>query len=193
MDKFDVYEQWLEATRDAIAALEKFKATLGQWYCAGKAGCPEDFDAALQDLRNVGLDRWLDVNECGGGPDLLAAVARGGEVCPMCGGHGTRVEGLDPESFTFPTCVTCGGLGAVPGTSLATGPIADALREALTFVKAQKRFAVHVWWRNERHLNETGRVLAWDGGPELLALTDLLTGERKTVNLADVFAVEVGE
>jgi hypothetical protein len=193
VDKFDVYEQWQGATRDAQAALERFKTALGAWYCAGKADDPADLDAALRDLREAGLERWVADNEAGGGVDVLAVVAQGGDVCPVCGGTGRAAVGLDPETFDFPTCETCGGVGAVPAGEPPSGPMVDRLREALAFVKAQKRFTVHVWWKNAQHLNETGRVLVWDGGPELLVLTDLLTGERKTVNLADVFDVEVGE
>jgi len=192
MDKAQVLSEWIEATDDAIKALTDWRAQLADWSARGGEACAGDFDANFQNLFNAGLgDTWADAVQAGGGVDVLAAVVKGGTICPTCDGKGkVRWSGLGD------TCPACGGTGALAAGDKAgdpaTGPIADRLREALAFVVAQKRFAVHVWYKNARGLNETGRVLAWNGGPSLLALADLLTGERQTVNLADVFDVEVG-
>jgi len=189
MDKNQVYREWLEATDDAILALADWRAQLADWQARGGEAQPGDFDANFQNLFNTGLgDTWADKCTAGGGIDVLATIVKGGDVCPTCDGKGKVRYSFLPE-----TCPTCGGMGAIPASEPATGPVADGLREALAFVTAQKRFAVHVWYKNARGLNETGQVLVWDGGPSLLALTDPLTGERQTVNLADVFDVEVGE
>jgi len=125
MDEFDVIEQWMGATRDAIMALRKWQAYLGVWYSAGGETEPGEFDATFRELCETMGDGWADGCEAGGGLDVLAIVVKGGDVCPSCQGHGTRVDGFDPESFTFPTCETCGGVGAIPAGGLVPEPGGD--------------------------------------------------------------------
>jgi len=146
MDKFDVYEQWLDATRDTQAALERFEAVLGAWYCAGEAYDPADVDAALRDLREAGLKRWAADNEAGGGVDVLTVVAQGGKVCSRCNGTGRGVFVF--STFQFEICETCGGLGAIlpdpeqeeldprgdNASTLASSPCRHRLQEALADV-----------------------------------------------------------
>jgi len=64
--------QPIKATLEAIMALT-------DWQARGGEAQPGDFDAAFRRLLNDGgLEQWVADNEAGGGVDVLAAVAQGG-------------------------------------------------------------------------------------------------------------------
>ena len=109
MDKAQVLREWVEATDEAILALKDWRAQLADWQARGGEAQPGDFDANFQNLYNAGLgDTWADAVQAGGGIDLLAAIVKGGDVCPTCDGKG-KVR----WSMLFDTCPTCGGVGGL--------------------------------------------------------------------------------
>lgn len=109
MDKAQVLREWLEATDEAILALTDWRAQLADWQARGGEAQPGDFDANFQNLYNAGLgDTWADAVQAGGGIDLLAAIVKGGDVCPTCAGKGKVRWSYLPE-----TCPTCGGVGGL--------------------------------------------------------------------------------
>jgi len=116
MDKFDVYEQWLQSARDAQAALERFKAALGAWYCAGKADDLEDFDAALRDLREAGLERWVADNKAGGGVDVSEGVSRDGV---RLAGLGVHVRAFAGDGHVLACYIPTARLQMIGGTVLS--------------------------------------------------------------------------
>ena len=74
--------EWIESTKAAEAVLRSWRDWLQCWkQRAARTGngeyCPDNFNEALRELRDAGLDRWADTNPCGGGLDLLAAAVRG--------------------------------------------------------------------------------------------------------------------
>jgi len=77
-------------------------------------------------------------------------------------------------------------------------PVSVRLEKALGFVKAQGRFKVHVWYRNERGRKDTAQALGLSvGGVRAVRGGDLPstigTWTEVTIPLADVYDVEVGE
>ena len=109
MDKNQVYREWIEATGEAIAALQEWHAQLADWSARGGEANAGDFDASFQNLFNAGLgDTWADAVQAGGGIDVLAVIVKGGTICPTCDGKGKVRYSFLPEP-----CPTCGGTGAL--------------------------------------------------------------------------------
>jgi hypothetical protein len=73
-----VYLEWLDATAEAIRALEIWRAYLRDWRLHGGEATSGGFDRALADLVAAGLEDWADRCPAGGGLDVLCSVVEGG-------------------------------------------------------------------------------------------------------------------
>lgn len=108
MNKERVYDEWMEATQEAIVALSIWSAELADWKRNGGEHEPGAFDSAFSKLCAAGLDSWAGDCQAGCGIDVLATIVQGGDICPDCRGTGTVRSQCLPEY-----CPTCGGIGAI--------------------------------------------------------------------------------
>lgn len=76
-----IIAEWIECTSAAIIALEDWSQSLATWRAVAlhkiHKSVSRDFDKAVQELMDSGLETWIGGEPVPGGLDLLATVVAG--------------------------------------------------------------------------------------------------------------------